>query len=558
MEALPQSHHLLRQIHRWPEGAVVYHIYPRSLQDSDGDGIGDLPGIVQRLDYLKDLGVNALWLSPFYPSPMADFGYDISDYCDVHPMFGTLNDFEHLLEEAHLRDLKVIIDLVPNHTSDEHQWFKLSRMSKHSPYARWYIWKNAKPDADTPQPPNNWRDALTGESAWEWDDVRQQFYLHSFNKHQPDLNWSNSAVRDAMKDVMRFWLDLGVDGFRVDAVYWMAKDPLFRDDAVNMNYVEDEDPRYESLMHDNSSGWPGVYGYVQDMADVLMEEKYQASQRFMVTEAYPPRHNPVADYLLFYTAMDPKVAAPFNFEGLMLPWEASLWRRFLKTFHHTLDELSPLCVPSYAFGNHDQPRVVSRLGEDAARSAAVMYLTLPGLIFIYYGDEIGMRDIEIPHSRVQDPAAKGEPKGMGRDPARTPMQWSADTHAGFTTSETPWLPVAPDYVTRNVEAQKKDPHSFWALYKKLITIRNSSFTMKYGQIEVLDIEDPNVLGFARTKDGEDEQFVVFINFSDESVRLTDAPVRKLLVSSHPQTKLHNTLNGRVELLPHEGALFLKE
>jgi alpha-glucosidase len=321
-----------------------------------------------------------------------------------------------------------------------------------------------------------------------------------------------------MKDVMRFWLNLDVDGFRVDAVYWMAKDPLFRDDAVNMDYVDGEDPRYEALLHNNSSGWPGVYGYLQDMADVLTEDQYQHAQRFMVTEAYPPRHNPVADYLLFYTAMDPKVASPFNFEGLMLPWEASAWRRFLKTFHQTLHELSPLCVASYAFGNHDQPRLASRLGDDAARSVAVMQLTLPGMIFIYYGEELGMHDVEIPKHRVQDPAADGEPKGMGRDPARTPMQWSDAANAGFSTAKTTWLPLAPDYKTNNAVAQDSDPDSFLSLYKKLITLRNESPTLKYGAIDIVDIDNPHVLCYTRTKEGEDEQFTVVVNFSGEPVR----------------------------------------
>ena len=541
---------------RWPEGAIVYHIYPRSLQDSNGDGIGDLPGIVQRLDYLKELGVNAIWLSPFYPSPMADFGYDIADYCNVHPMFGTLKDFKNLLREAHARGIKVITDLVPNHTSDEHEWFKLSRLSKNSPYSRWYIWKDAAPGStlDNHIPPNNWRDALDGSSAWEWDDTRQQFYLHSFNKHQPDLNWANPAVRDAMKDVMRFWLDLGVDGFRVDAVYWMAKDPLYRDDDANPDFVEGEDPRYEALAHNNSRGWPGVYGHVQDMANVLIEEKYQGSDRFMVTEAYPARHNPVADYLLFYASMDPRVAAPFNFEGFMLPWEASGWRRFLKSFHQTLAELSPLCVTSYAFGNHDIPRLATRLGEHAARSAAVMQLTLPGMVFIYYGEELGMHDVPIPLDKVQDPAAAGDPTGQGRDPARTPMQWTAGRNAGFSTGG-PWLPIADDYTTNNAETEAKDPDSLLSLYRFLGNLRNESPALKHGDIEVLDLGEYNVLGYTRSK--ENEHYTVLVNFSAEPVTLPGLPRSKFVVSSDPQTKLHGSLEGSVELLPHESALFLE-
>ncbi len=549
---------LLKDVYRWPEGAIVYQIYPRSFQDANGDGVGDLRGIAERLDYLQELGVNAIWLSPFYTSPMADFGYDVADYCNVDPMFGTLDDFRHLLAEIHKRDLKLIIDLVPNHTSDEHPWFKLSRLSKSSPYARWYVWKYPVIDAHgQPQPPNNWRDVLDGSSAWEWDAGRGQYYLHSFNKHQPDLNWANPAVRDAIKDVMRFWLDIGVDGFRVDAVYWMAKDPLFRDDPPRPDYVEGEDHRYDALHHDNSRGWPGVYGYLQDMADVLIEEKYSGNDHFMVTEAYPRRHNPVAAYLLFYTAMNPKVAAPFNFEGLMLPWEATSWRRFLQAFHHALSELSPLCVASYAFGNHDMPRLVSRLGEDAARSAAVMQLTLPGMIFVYYGEELGMHSIDIPAHRVQDPAARGDPKGMGRDPARTPMQWSSARHAGFSEAADTWLPVARDYSTHSVEREQGDPHSFLTLYRTLMQLRNKSMVLRRGDIAIIDVKHPDVLCYTRSKLGTDENYTVVINFSNQIVKLKGLPARKLIVSSQAQTKLGDALDGTVQLLPYEGALFLQ-
>ncbi len=545
------------RIQRWPEGAIVYHIYPRSLQDSNGDGVGDLPGVVQRLDYIAQLGVQAIWLSPFYPSPMADFGYDVADYYNVHPLFGTLDDFKTLLKEAHTRHLKVIIDLVPNHTSDEHEWFKLSRLSKNSPYSRWYIWRDAHPNSPPgkPQPPNNWRDALDGSSAWEWDAGRQQFYLHSFNKHQPDLNWANPDVREAMHDIMRFWLDIGVDGFRVDAVYWMAKDPLFRDDAVNPAYNPAIDAHYYELQHNNSHGWPGVYSYLAAMAEILEDPAYQPNPRFMITEAYPPRHNPVANYLLFYTAMNPRVAAPFNFEGLELPWHAAPWRKFLHTFHSYLDEVSPFCVASYAFGNHDKSRLVSRLGEEAARSAALMEFTLPGMIFVYYGEELGMHDVAIPKSRIQDPAAYGGPHSHGRDPERTPMQWSAAAHAGFSTHE-PWLPIAHDYHTRNVSAEQSDQHSFLNLYKQLAQLRTNSIVLRYGRLTVLDVGHRDILAYVRSKEGESQRYVTLINFSDKPVMLS-APVRQFVLSSHAATKLGDAAQGMVELLPHEGALFLE-
>lgn len=531
---------------RWPEGALVYHIYPRSFQDSNGDGIGDLPGIISRLDYLQSLSVTALWLSPFYPSPMADFGYDVADYCGVDPMFGTIADFKKLMTEAHRRDIKVMIDLVPNHTSDEHEWFKKSAASKDNTYHDWYIWRNAvyhegNPD---PQPPNNWRDALTGGPAWEWNETRQQFYLHSFDVRQPDLNWSNHAVREAIRNAMRFWLDHGVDGFRVDAVYWMAKEPLLSDDPANPDYVQGEDLLYEALKHENSRGWPAVYAYLSEMAEVLHEPAYQAQQRFMVTEAYPEGHNPLVEYLNFYVGMDPKVAAPFNFEGLGLPWKAAPWRKFLKAFHSALHQIDPHCVPSYAFGNHDQPRIATRIGEASARSAAVLLLTLPGMVFLYYGDELGMKNVVIPPEFLQDPAALADVRkgggthGQGRDPERTPMQWSALPNAGFTSASQSWLPLAPDYSKRNVEAQEADPHSLLRLYQQLAAFRAEHETLKHGGIHVLDVDCPNILGFVRERvaDAPPEDsadYVILVNFSNETSSCTpEVKLGPLLISSH--------------------------
>lgn len=533
----------------------MYHIYPRSLQDSNGDGVGDLPGIIQRLDYIKGLGVNALWLSPFYPSPMADFGYDVADYCAVHPMFGTMQDFKELLQQAHERDIRVIIDLVPNHTSDEHEWFVQSRQSRTNPYADWYIWRNAIGyTGDTPLPPNNWRDALTGGPAWQWDDTRQQFYLHSFDVRQPDLNWSNPEVRTAVKEAMRYWLDLGVDGFRVDAVYWMAKDPLLSDDALNPHYVEGRDERYNALRHDKSQGWPFVYAYLSEMADVLKEPIYRGRQLFMVTEAYPDRSQPLVGYLNFYAAMDPAVAAPFNFEGLSLPWDARAWTVFLKSFHYSLQHFVPHGVASYAFGNHDKPRLASRLGPAAARSAAVMLLTLPGMVFVYYGEELGMEDVKIPRNMVQDPADKG---GGGRDPQRTPMLWTAGKHAGFSTAGKTWLPVSPDYKTRNVEAQAQDPNSFLSLYRRLGLLRNASDALKRGRLHVIVVNAPDVLGYQRV--GEDgDRYTTLINFSDQPVTCRPGVVRlgTLLVTSDPRSSLADQPGTEtVSLRPNEAALF---
>jgi len=537
---------------RWAEGAIVYQVYPRSFYDANSDGIGDIAGVTAKLDYLKDLGVNAIWLSPFYPSPMADFGYDVADYCDVDPIFGELKDMDELIEKAHHKDIRVIVDLVPNHTSDEHEWFRQSRQSPSDPYSDWYIWKDAKGhDKDgQPIPPNNWISIMTGGSAWEWEASRQQFYLHTFDVRQPDLNWTNGKVREAIKDAMRFWLDRGVDGFRVDAVPYMAKDPLMRDEPPNPHH--EGAAHYNSLLHPYNHGWPPMYAYLSEMAAVLKEPKYAHSARFMVTEAYPETHNSVEEYLEFYEGMDPEVAAPFIFEGLCIPWQAEPWQKFLATFHKTIDSFSPHCVASYAFGNHDQPRLVTRMGEPAARSSAVLLLTLPGMAFIYNGDEIGMKNGVIPRELVQDPAAL---EGYGRDPERTPLQWSDAPNAGFTTAKSAWLPVADDYRTHNVETEASNPDSFLSLYRKLGKLRNESDALRYGRIEVLDSGHHDVLAFRRHSD--DESFTVLINFSKAKVAikpglLTDTA--KLLVSSHSGYALSKRKLENFELLPYEGVL----
>lgn len=541
--------------YRWPEGAIVYQIYPRSFYDSDADGIGDIAGITQKLDYIKGLGVNAIWLSPFYPSPMADFGYDVADYCAVDPIFGSLNDVEVLLAQAHDRDIRVIIDLVPNHSSDEHEWFRQSRQSREAHYSDWYTWRDPKghDSAGQPLPPNNWVEVLTGGSAWEWEPARQQFYLHSFDVRQPDLNWNNPEVHEAIKQVMRFWLDKGVDGFRVDAVHFMAKDPLFRDDPVNPHYKLGKDSRYGSLQHVNNHGWPPMYAYLAEMAAVLKEDNYKSSDRFMITEAYPDTQNPVVEYLAFYKSIDPLVAAPFNFEGLSLPWQADAWHSFLEQFHVALDTLSPLCVASYAFGNHDQHRLVTRLGEPAARSAAVLLLTLPGMVFIYNGEEIGMRNGEIPPDQIQDPGAKG---GAGRDPERTPLQWSAAENAGFSTAGITWLPVAANYLTHNIETESRQPDSFLALYRKLCQLRNTSESLRHGGFKVIDTGDSKVLGYVRI--GENEQHTILMNFSKTAHNLTLKPpalLGEFVLSSDPRTKTLSIQNGKVQLRPHEAVVF---
>lgn len=539
-----------QQSARWPEGAIVYQVYPRSFYDSNADGIGDIPGVNAKLGYLKRLGVNAIWLSPFYPSPMADFGYDVADYCDVDPIFGKLSDMDKLIQDAHKRAIKIMVDLVPNHTSNEHTWFHQSRQSKENDYADWYIWRDPKghDKHGKPIPPNNWLAMFDGKTAWEYEPARQQFYLHTFDVGQPDLNWANPNVREAIKDAMRFWLDKGVDGFRVDAVPFMAKDPRLKDEPKNPDWKPGWHG-YDRLQHINNQGWPHLFAYLSEMAAVLKEPKYAAHDRFMVTEAYPSWHNKISDYMAYYKGMDPAVAAPFNFEGIGLPWKAPDWQAFLHEFHASLDEFSPLCVASYAFGNHDQHRLVTRIGERAARSAAVLLLTLPGMAFIYNGDELGMSNGHIPADMVQDPGAVSS---EGRDPERTPMHWTPGKNAGFSKAKTTWLPIAGNYKSHNVVTETLQRKSFLTLYKKLGKLRNNSPALKHGSFRTIDTGNQDILGYQRQHDSK--TITVVINFKD-SGKTAKIPgqVGKVRLSSLASSEA-KLKSGSITLAPNEAVI----
>jgi alpha-glucosidase len=536
----------------WTQGAVIYQIYPRSFQDSDDDGIGDIQGIIRRLDYLAELGVNGVWISPFYPSPMADFGYDVADYRDIDPLFGTLEDFKRLLDEAHKRNIKIIVDIVPNHTSDDHEWFRQSKRSRVGKYSDWYIWRDPKEYMDgKPIPPNNWLDLFAGNSAWEWTEERQQFYLHSFHKRQPDLNWSNPKVREAIKEVLRFWLRLGVDGFRVDAVIFLDKDPEFRDDPVNPNYSPQFNDKYDQLLHTNSAYWPKVYTYLTELSNVLKERPFNHQQRFMVTEGYVQRggNDIVEAYFNYYRSMDPEVAAPFIFEGIDRPLEARDWHAFLRDFHAKLNEFSPNAVAPYAFGNHDRSRIATRYGEKRARAISVMMLTLPGIIFIYYGDELGMHDVSIPPKMIQDPGAAG---GSGRDPERTPMQWSAGVAAGFSNNENTWLPLAHDYRENNVEVERKQNESFLGLYRALIEQRHKSKALSIGSMEINDNAETHIISFGRIH--ENERFSTILNLADEHKDYTfDLPGQIVISSLTGKNDNDDILHGH-RLKPLEAIL----
>jgi alpha-glucosidase len=477
----------------WWQRGVVYQIYPRSFQDSNGDGVGDLRGIVQRLDYLRWLGVDAVWISPFYPSPMRDFGYDVTDHQAVDRVYGSLVDFDRIVAEAHARGIRVIVDYIPNHTSDRHPWFAASRAARHNRTRDWYVWRDPAPDGG---PPNNWRSAFGG-STWEWDEPTGQYYLHTFLREQPDLNWRNPAVELEMLDVLRFWLARGADGVRVDAIQVVMKDADFRDNPPNPDYVEGRDDPYDALLRVHSADRPEVHALIARMRTLV--EEY--GDRVLIGEIY----NEVDRLMAYYGEGGRGVHFPYNFQLIKLPWDA----RVIDAAVRRYESLLPAGAwPSWVLGNHDRHRVASRVGPAQARVAALLLLTLRGTPTIYYGDEIGMYDVQIPPDRVQDPWEKNLPgRGLGRDPERTPMQWSAEPAAGFTTGE-PWLPVADDYASNNVLAQRSDPASMLTLHRALLELRRREPALHVGGWSPVDA-DGTVLAYLRSHG--DTRFLVALN-----------------------------------------------
>ena len=456
----------------WWRHGVIYHVYPRSFADADGDGIGDLRGIASRLDHLTWLGVDAAWLSPIYRSPMKDFGYDISDHCAIEPQFGTLEDFDALVAAAHERGLRLLLDYVPNHTSEEHPWFRER--------PELYIWRD--------EPANNWI-AVFGGPAWEYDEDRGRFYCHAYLREQPDLDWSNPELREAMVGVLRFWLDRGVDGFRVDALRQLLKDPEFRDNPPDPDYRPGQ-PEFDTLLPVHSADADAA-----DMTPVrLIAETIAARDGVMAAELYVP----VERLARYYAA---GVHMPSNMHLISTPWEPRALASLIERYEAALPEGA---WPNWVLGNHDRSRVASRVGAAQAGVAAMLLLTLRGTPTLYYGDELGMPDVAIPPDRVRDPW-----KEAGRDPARTPMQWDAD--GGFSSGE-PWLPAGD--LALNVAAQRDDPGSMLNLHRALIALRREFVDAPY---ETLAVDSRLV--FARG------DFTVALNLSDEPAERPEGRVR---------------------------------
>jgi alpha-glucosidase len=530
---------------RWWQTAVVYEIYPRSFSDADADGTGDLAGITQRLDYLAWLGVDAIWIAPFYPSPMADFGYDVADHVEVDPLFGSLADFDALLAAAHDRGIRVLVDYVPNHTSDRHPWFVESRSSRRSPRRDWYTWRDPGPSG---QPPNNWISMFAGP-AWEWDDRTRQFYLHMFLKEQPDLNWRNPAVRDAMFDVARFWLDRGVDGFRIDVAPMVMKDPELRDNPLN----PDPDPRHRMgswavQIHENDHAHPDIHELYRSFRRLL--ESYPG-ERVSIGELHHPDYDTWAKY---YGERQDEIHVPFNFHLTYSPWTAAAVRAAVEGVQRALPAGA---WASWVLGNHDQPRFASatRAGGDQARVGMLLLLTLRGTPTIYYGEEIGMVDIPVSTDQSRDPLERREP-GRGRDPERSPMQWDPSPNAGFTRpGASPWLPLAADAELVNVAAQAEDRDSILTLTRDLIRLRREHPVLHAGDFEPFGPTPEGTFAFRRM--GPAGQLTVALNLIDEPSRMTDVGPGRVLIGTH-RDRDGADVGGTVELRANEAVVIERD
>ncbi|HZU29314.1 MAG TPA: alpha-glucosidase [Bryobacteraceae bacterium] len=507
----------------WWKHALIYEIYPRSLQDTDGNGIGDLRGITQRLGYVKSLGANAIWIAPIYPSPEIDFGYDISDYTAIDPMYGSMADFDRLVKEAHGRGIRVIMDLVLNHTSDRHKWFVESESSRNNPKRDWYIWRDGKGPG---KPPNNWQ-SIFGHSAWKYDAKTGQWYYHKFYAEQPDLNWWNPQVRKAMYDVARFWMRKGVDGFRLDAITTLFEEKDLRDEKALGGKNAYGDPLIANVVTDNL---PEVHEVLRELRKVTDE----FPGRILIGETYLPNSE---ELMKMYGAHNDELQLPMDLHvGIINKLDVGEFRKEINEAETRLHGNMPLLV----FDNHDNPRSWDRYGDgkhnDAiARVIATILLGSRSVAMMYYGQEIGM--VTTPPTRkedVKDPVGLvGWPKDKGRDGERTPMQWDASRNAGFTTG-TPWLPIPPNYVRVNVATESKEAGSLLLWYERLIQLRASNAALRDGDETMLDTDNNDVLSWVR-KAG-DSSVIVACNFTDreQTMKFDIGPASAHVLAANPQ------------------------
>ncbi|MCP9494898.1 MAG: alpha-glucosidase [Pyrinomonadaceae bacterium MAG19_C2-C3] len=536
----------------WWQHAVFYEIYPRSFKDSDGDGIGDLNGITSKLDYLAGLGIDAIWITPFYPSPQIDFGYDVSDYENIDPQFGTLADFDRLVAEAHKRRIKVIVDFVLNHTSDQHPFFVAARASRTSPYRDWYIWRDPKPDGS---PPNNWSSSF-GPVAWTLDAKTNQYYYHRFYSQQPELNWNNPAVEKRMFETVRFWMKRGVDGFRLDAVNFLFEDSQFRDNPVLPELRPGSTTEYQQELKYNRD--------LPEIHDVLLRlrsftDAYDPN-RILIGEAYVPQ---TAELMKYYGPANNELQLPFNFFLVMGKVRTNLDASIFRSVINESEKALQGRPTTYVLSNHDIPRAFDRYGDgknndQIAKLFATLLLTLRGSPFIYYGEEIGMVTTE-PKTieEVRDPVGKRYfPANKGRDGERTPMQWDASAGAGFTSGQ-PWLKIPPSARRHNVAIADKDSSSILNFYKRLIRLRRNSPGLLDGDYRSIG-DDPHILLYRRRT--PKHTMLVALNMSNQSrsVRLdadtTKSSNRLRVVLSNQPTSERKLIENDVRLAPFEAVI----
>lgn len=532
----------------WWQSTSVYQIYPRSFNDTDGDGIGDLRGIINKLDHVDSLGTETIWISPFFESPQQDFGYDISDYYSIAPEYGDTQTCQRLIQEIHARGMKVVFDLVMNHTSDQHQWFKESASGKNNPKADWYVWRDGT-GKDGRKPPNNWK-AMIGGNGWHWHEGRQQFYWSSFLPFQPDLNYHNPEVKKAMLDVARFWLSKGVDGFRLDIFNSIYEDSLFRKNPGSLSIVpseENPDGFFQKMKYNVNQ--EASFEFATELRAVV--DSFQDPPRFMIGEVFGDLET--IRKFCHYQGRD-GLHTVFLFQTLSTPFKARKWR---KTIAHFEEHFPPPFVPTYVFSNHDRRRSITPLGNDVhkAKLMAVLQYTVRGIPFTYYGEELGMEKPRLPMKEGKDPLAQrfsGIPQflvdwsgqSLNRDECRTPMLWDSTKNAGFSNGE-PWLPVSEKFREKNADAAWADSNSLLRHYQRIIALRNREPTLQNGEL-IIDEERCNgrILAYWRITDSD--RLLVLLNFSARSAR-TDIPQGKTLLSTHSDADTEHMLpfEGRV-------------
>jgi len=528
----------------WWRDGVIYQIYPRSFSDSNNDGFGDLLGIISKLEYLSELGVDAIWLSPIYPSPDKDFGYDIADYFDIDPRFGTMADFDLLLHEAHKRNIHIVLDLVLNHISDQSTWFQASKSSRDNPYRDWFIWRENPKGKQ--YPPNNWHSNFWG-SAWKYDKTTEQYYYYMFLKEEPDLNWRNPDVYKKMMDVFKFWLNRGVDGFRLDVFNEYFKDDQFRDNPPKLGIRP-----FEWQKHIFDVNRPEMMGALKDIRAILdsYPERYAVGETFLAT---------TSEEAAKYVGPD-KLHAAFDFTFLECPWNSKCFSSIITRWNSLLSRNDGW--PNYVLNNHDQPRSATRYGkreeDERMKVAAAMLLTLRGTPFLYYGEEIGMRDIKLKRNEILDPVGKHYwPFFVSRDGCRSPMQWDSSENAGFSKRK-PWLKVHPNYLKRNVKNQKEDPNSLLNFYKNLLTIRKTTPALQKGSFVPVTSNSRRLLAYIRQD--VSQTVLVVLNFSHHKARLAMGSQLRgkdwQLLLSNKRSLVPEIKNNWLPLVGDEASLYI--